>query len=102
MVCGEGIRKEALQYPYRDFIARQGKNAPVEGDHEGNTQPLEPHRRAILVLAEDGAGGYTEGFHDEGEGVSDGQPKEKALVLVRAVDGVEDETVEDEEEAVGC
>lgn len=83
-----------------DFITRQREHTPVEGNDEGNAQPLKPHRWAVGVFAEDGAGGDTEGFHHEGKGVGDGQPSKQTFVFVLAVNGVEDESVEDEEQPV--
>lgn len=85
---------------YRNFVTSQSQHAPVERDHEGNTEPLEPHRWAIFILPEDGTGCNAEGFHNEGEGVGNGQPGEEAFVFVRAINSIKNEAVENKEKTV--
>jgi len=87
----------AFQYPNSNFITGEGKYTPVERDHEGNAQPLKPHRWAVFILTKDGTGRYAKGFHDKGKRVGYRQPVEQALIFIAPVDGIEHQAVEDEE-----
>ena len=62
---------------------------------------MEPHGGAVGVLAKNGAGGDANGFGGEGEPVGEEQPVEKAAVAVSAVEGIDHQAVDDEEEPVG-